>query len=685
MRYIYPILLITLAVAAAPDPEPVLPVTVGQAATAVDAPQQPLNFVGKSSNYLWSYPFDKPSPAGLYEVRNAIVDRSHKVGAWSEPATFTALSGWQLYACGRNQPPTSDECGLVWKLKCLNVTETADYTNGSEHYLATTYETYSPSPYSISGPEPRLLFDKWQRFVSIASLPMGGRHQAVATAPFIAVSQLPARTCQVAYCRVTEAGETALSPPVTVEVGAGLNSQTIQAQFTITEPHPQGVLGYHVYVLNEVNEWRRVRNYLADDWLYQWWDMQPLVLGVPEGAPIHQPVAAPQSRLNWLHLQLKNTTGNIVVPAGSSFDCYCPVVDEWRIDGVFYTFLRKIQSADGGKWFLRQQPSYSGHRSWPVLGIYNQYSIWQGVQIVGDGCTAAVATADWSGGQCFGTRFIECSLNGTECGLLVSSRSAGSSLNLGGHTASELSLENCTITGQRVGLSLGGMQTANVRLHRTHLVGGVGRRASAAYISLPNQVRFTGGLYAECSQGQAIFRADTWRCEILADDIWVDGGFRCFAELGHTTANIKLNGGKLNYWRGETEHITMLRCIDQPPAPTRLVCRDVILQTNDYENNPGTLGVLTSQYNLTDLRFEDTALADRVVLREPTLAHARARAALTMPWEPLIQERPLLGYKVVQPPTTMILNGVSMTVPESVTVQNSFTNSPRVARLSWVE
>lgn len=643
--------------------------------TAVPPPKQPLNFVSAGSNYTWSYPFVSPSPAGTYEVSNAIVDKSHRVGAWSQPARITVKSGWQLYGGSWNQPPTSDEAGVAWKIKCIAVNETADFRNGSEHYLQTSYEVNSVAPWSGSGPEVMPLYLMWQRFMTIGKLSVGLKPAVPATAPSVVASGLLNTACEIAYCRVTETGETALSPPCqyTPPILPGMvRAETCQIQFTISEPHPQGTIGYHVYfrpVSSDMGipisgSWQRLPAphcygdpATPDDWLWQWWDLQPKVIRTVENAPIHKAAEKPQSRLCDLQLQLMQRTGNITVPAGVTYETYCPVIDEWRNEGIFYTFGRTIKAADGGEWQIKQQASLNGHTQWPSVAIYNQYSAWSGVQSSGK-----LSFGDWSGGQSFGVQFANCQFSS---GALIHPRSAGSSLNLGGHTASELEFTNCTFAGE-VPIFIGGQQSANIRFNRTHChSNSTTRKGSGVYLESGNQVRFTDGLYIECPQGSSVFRANIYPAQLLVDDIWVDGGFYCFLETSHTTAQVKYRGGKLNCWaHNEHEELTLARLIDPPPALSRLIFEDVQVQFNFTP----AIDVISPHYNLCELRFTDTALADVTWLREPTKAQEQSMANQLYPWGyPAVPTRPVPGLRL-----------------SSETSVNSLTNRAKVQRESWI-
>lgn len=640
--------------------------------TAVAAPAQPLNLYRQETYLTWRYPFDIAIPAGTYEVCNAVVDRSHKVGAWSQPATLQLQSGWQLYGGVRNQPASMDEVGLAWKVKCVSVTETAPFLNGSEHIFQTTYETNSPAPFSASCPEPKPLYTYWQRFITPELLTYGGRHQTVAAPPDVVASQFPNQPCDIAYCRVTERGETPLSPCLHVPACTGPASDTQLVSMTITEGHPQGTLGYHLYArFGSKGTWQRLpaphclgTPAQPDDWLFQWWDLQPKALRTVSNAPTHSPATAPESRLCLLQTKLAQTAGSIDVVPGTIYQTYCPVIDEWRTGPD--TFWRTIGGQ--GRWQINQNPSLNGYSYWPAIGVYNQYSIWQNLKVTGNG-SAGVAFADYQGGKAFGVQFRDCEFvldspfPYLSAGALVHDRCSGYYY---GHTASELNFTNCKFNAH-IPIWIAGTQTANVRFDRTHCYTAyLDRRTSAVYLECPNQVRLAGGFYTECPMGGAIFRSHAWPGKLLVDDIWVDQGFNCLVEQSHNQISFKLRGGKLNCWtQNPTDRPSLLRLIDNPISTSQFVLHDVVPQ---YNFQGLGMDLQSCHYSLLDVRFEDTAVADVAAIREPTREQEQAATDLVFRGVvPAVPVRPPLGY-------TVIPNVLSL---------NSLTNTGTTARIGW--
>ena len=639
------------------------------------------------SNHTWRYPFDQPTPAGTYEVSNAIIDKSQNVGAWSQPKTLVVQSGWFLYGAPWNQPVTSDEAGIAWKVKVVSATqfEYTPYAPGSEHYFFTgwggQYLPNAVAPYSGTVPKLQLL-DGGK--YSLAHFQTGGRHTTVAPPPICVASNLPLVPMEIAYCRVTETGETALSPSFVFSPPVALPgwtlAETCRLGFGIQEQHPQGTLGYHVYIKPTGGTWQRIPAphcygdpATVDDWLWQWHDRQPTITRLATAKIGHAACANPQSRLNTLQCKLKATTGNVLVAANANLVAHCPVIDEWRSNPVA-TFGRRIAASDGGKWTITQQQSQSGHKYWPVVAVENSYSQWQGVEVQANGGSAALTFADFSGGQAFGNRFIDCnfytqpSTTGIVCGILVDAKSTGQ---YGSHVASETKYYNVKANGD-VPVWIGGQQAANIRFSETNITcTGAGRRCSAVYLECPSQVVFTNGFNVDAQYAGTVFRASAYNAKLLADGIWVDQGFSCLLESCGVAFDVQLNRGKINL-RGTRP--LLARYIDQH-YNSRLIFTDI-----DTQPDPGTTGVdvVNGLYNQVELRFTDTALADFTTLREPT--YAQAVTDNPTPWIPVI-DFPVLGLRIVVPTTPGFIGPA---VEQSI-VFNSMTGRQNVRRANWRE
>lgn len=639
--------------------------------TTVDPPNAPLlPLIAPSYNVGWNYPFDTPCPAGTYEITNLVMDRSQQMGVRSQPKVIKAKAGWDLFGGTWNQPTTKDDVGIVWIVKCIDVQEAGAFKNGAELlFSANLQPSFSVAPYSGDSPYVQRLGYNWNGYRILSPLKKNGRNTVVAPPPIAFPSAFPYKSCEVAYCRVTETGETALSPwqavnmPLPAAVPGVVTPKVPEVCYfglhMENDPHPQGTIGYHVYVRFAPGEvCQRLpaphcvdEPVTPDDWLFQIWDNQPIFRKLAATKITHQPVAQPQSRLNWLQLALKNENGNIIVrPAVLSqvqFDCYCPVIDEWG-SGANKSY-RRIFSEDQGKWKLVQQQSQSGHTYWPMLCVQNAYSSWENASVQGTkGASAALTYSGWSGGQSFGNKFTNCLFNtnknnaGITYGLLISDNCSRWQ---GDHTVSEQLYASCQFAGG-VGVSLEGNQTANIQFKEQCYVNGYGdRRGSAFWNTAPSQVDVTGGMYCDSSSG-VIFRAG-WLMNYNIDKLWVDAGFDHFIDCYNNAGiNMTIANSKLNAWG---DYPNLVRLVE-PSSDTVLMFDKVVCQMNP----PFVLLANAPQYNSVDLRFTNSNLADLLVLREPTETQVAQQWPLFMRSDIAYpKNRPVLGFKLMVPEQTV--------------------------------
>jgi hypothetical protein len=645
------------------------------------------------SDYTWLYPFDKPTPGGVLHVSNAIIDLDGRIGVWSDPAIVPVESGWRLWGGAWNQPVVEDAAGIAWKVKIVELNPEDDfpynpYTPDSEHYFYTgwggSYPQNEIAPYSSHSPRLDMLTQDAYRTYQLSESPQGGRNVWVAPVPVVMASSLPLKPMEFAWCRVAETGETELSPSVLVPIPSYPEGTTpaksCYLEFRLPEFHPQGTVGYHLYC-REVSDaaeyaWQRVPQpecygvaSAPDDWLFNWRLRQFEVTRLQAGAPSHAPVATPQSNLTSLHLRLRNETGDVIVEPGEVFNVTCPVIDEWGKDGggttsLPHKFGRKVRASDWGKWQIVQQPSMGGHTSWPVVGIFNQYSRWYGAKIQANGGDA-LATSDYSGGQCFGNQFHECEFraqsypNKVTCGVRIDGRSTVNWGGYGDHTASELLFRDCEFSGS-IPLWIAGNQTANVRFERLHGAAyGHDSRSSFAYIENPNTIRFSNGCYADAflfSQPQTnsrgvIFRFSTYHASLQIDDIWIDMSFVRFIEANGISVQLKLIGGKLNV-RGNKPLLGLF--VNQHSKSTWLI------EGVQTQNDPGTVGpyVVNFSYREVELLLERTGLLS-TILREPTEAEANAMFARLWGAGATIQPREPVGYRVPFGPSYSVFNSLT--------------------------
>lgn len=690
---------------------------------SIPAPSMPLviatpNDSYQLSNHAYKYPFTYGSPAGLYDVSNAVVSKANKVGAWSQPTRVKLKSGWRLYVGGWNQPSTADDAGVVWKVKACKVQPPdplGAYVTGQEYLFTTAWESDTEAnlgivPYSSVRPEPQLIYTPSTNRMTLGKLTMGG-NPAVAPPPIVVASQLPLQTMKLAYSRVTHRGETDLSPPVQftppTPPAGWTAADTCEIICNIREPFLQGCLGYYLYAqLDGEYSWRRLpaphcygEPSTSDDWLWQLDNNQPKAMRLPVASVGHAAAADPGSYLCNLQVAITDNTGNVIIDV-PEVQTYSPVIDEWGTgnDGLPHKFRRKFTAPEGGHWKLTQTQTginQTGANYWPILLIYNSYSQWIGCECTGNKASAALAFADYQGGKAFGTKCVDCYFGvfgqvqaGITQGMRVKEEC---SKQWGQHTASELQFTDCTFNGD-IAIWLAGIQTADVKFNRTHvacfnrtvyvpilnLALSGDRRISAMLIDTPNQVVMTGGAFMDCP-GNAIMALSG--ADVLIDGIWVDQGYKSLIDVhAGYQARVKLNNGKLNSWTLPGERANLAR-IFNPVRPSRLGFSDIVLQFNKPLEQDQELDVVHPLYDRLDLRFADTLLSDAAVLREPSLAQTAQEGAT------------IYGYSSDKWPSRPF-PGMSLTVPLTVTpgpaepaavkvTFNSLTGRQYVKRADW--
>lgn len=297
--------------------------------------------VAHNSDYTWLYPFTEPTPGGVIRVRNTIVDSNGRLGAWSEPKELTVKSGWRLWAGAWNQPVVEDASGIAWQVEIVSIERDFPhnpYKPGYKGYFYTewagTYKENTLSPVSSHNPYLQYIAEDQWRYYTLDKFPTGGTWTTVSPPPIVVASNVPNETFQVAYCRVTETGETALSPPYIFvhDVGLPVGSQHADSCFLtayLSEYHPQGTLGLHFYRRKQLTPripytettpeieatwgpWQRLPDMecygtpsTPDHWLWPIWKRACLIRNYVEDAPVHSPAVNPQSRLTKLHRLLR--------------------------------------------------------------------------------------------------------------------------------------------------------------------------------------------------------------------------------------------------------------------------------------------------------------------------------------------------------------------------------------------
>lgn len=695
------------------------------------------------SNHSWGGdPFTYPFPAGTYEVRNASIDKGKppRTGAWSQPATVAVQSGSHLYCGGWNLPALQYESGVVWKIKCISVEPDQHpwMTVGKEVHLGygnAHLDRANISPSVACEPELMKLSVHNPYFYPLSRLAFGGDYQTIAPPPVVVPTSIPNKRIRVAYCFVSETGETALSPPTAwsnpVQQAGWKDAQVVEFALNIRNYFPQGALGYHVYVQleNEQAPWQRLpashshgKPTQSDDWLFQLWDRQPQCWQYYADAPVHTPAAQPQSTLTGLHLALRDTGWfpwdvvpiDIVVEV-DKIEVSCPVHDEWGSFGTGhpFKFARKVLSQNAREWVVKQKPSGQS-RYWPVVHVSNSYSRWYYCSIHGDGASAALSFDDMAGGQCFGNKFYECAFypgssqcGGLSYGLMICERSTGSR---GNHTHSEGRYYNCTFGGD-VCMKVGGNQTANINFVDTLASansGGLtkGRRNTALWLACPNEVRFRGLWGADSFSGPVVL-ASGYSAKLKADHIWKDQfSSTIFEAQTGCSLNARIMSGKFNLWSlyvplTNTGFPPTLARFHHLPSTAYLTFEDIQSQ---FSYNGATADVTAPNVNMVGTHFENTALSDQTCLVEPTYGQWKTEfVAIFGAWStpPAAPEIP--GMKITVPAytiqartiqlPTIVVDGkaseaASITIPpmtigaRTITI-NSFTGKQAVPRRSW--
>lgn len=656
--------------------------------------------VAHVSNYTFEYPYTKPTPAGTYQISNAIVDKTNKAGAWSTPVTVTLQSGWFVYGGTWNQPLRTDDVGIIWKVYCVSTaTPTSKIYTGST-LLISPQINHNGQVVNFCGNSPKLqlLNSLDMQYFHYHTLRQGGTATTVAPAPTVVVSQIPNQTMQIAYSRLAENGETALSPALTYTPptpSAGVTAaQSCQLSVKIATPHPQGTIALRYYYrLQGETDWKRLpaphcygTPSTENDWNFPVQDMQAWFLRTVADAPVHSAAGNPQSEVTALHKALQDTYEDIVVEV-KELEVRCPIFDPYGTGaegtGLPHKFHRRVSTISGGLFNLTQATGLT-HTYWPMLVVYNQYSTWVGARITGIN-SVGITYSDFSGGQCFGNRFIDCrvALGNSPVGLTVGVL-ADYTQAAAGHTASEQSFVDCFFNAD-VPLWISGNQTANWRLSRTHATSGsrFARRHSVIYTNCPNQIRFTNGLYSDSVNG--LVCCEGLGANLIIDDLWVDQSFHCLFHSNCAPMYIKVTGGKLNCWILDSGANNLATSVSN--AYVKLVFDSVATQFNSTPR----LDISSSFHRGTDIRFTDTNLADYTRLREPTFEQYKAEwslhrenqsnAGLVQPAE--------LGFRIVIPANntaydftvpvpghTATVPAVSQTVSLKINGSKSNTNIP---------
>lgn len=298
----------------------------------VPAPEKPLvQYENQPGVRFHSWTINE---AGDYEIRNALVDYYHRAGAWSAIKTMSLPKGWFLYVSAGNQPHDVRSVGVVWQVRKVGQANWEVFVDSNSGIQPHTFGSYIPTSQATSPLRYQI------NYPVNPQLREGGLCDQVAPAPDVITVAVPNVSQEMAYCWVTHAGETALSPsaimPATTANGASPDAMTYRELRigTITtggQKFPHGALGFHLYA--KINgEWRRQPKREAaanaDDWLWQPDDCRFKVMHWKTDGPIHSPAAQAKSYLSAFQRMMMYTKGD--VRASGRVEIYSPLVEEYE-------------------------------------------------------------------------------------------------------------------------------------------------------------------------------------------------------------------------------------------------------------------------------------------------------------------------------------------------------------------
>jgi hypothetical protein len=599
-------------------------------------------------------------PGGQIAVSNALVDKQHKVGTWSQEAIVDVTQGWRLLAMDSNQPPAFNCVGVVWKIRWVTVVPPVPNgwpaVNG-EYVFVVDLGGVGPAQFkgavAWSGTHPKwTVLGVGSYFMAVNELQTGGANTTQAGPPPVRPSNIPQTDGTIAYCWVTHTGETALSTPTPVPAGRpgsgahGSLEEIIRCDYyeiltfkvPLAAPAPMGALGFHVYYNG-----KRVRApqctgtpSTPDDWLWSLDTFRFPVYYLDADGPTHNPAATPKSWLNSLQVAMIETSGNIIVDTADPINLYCPIVDEYHTRvgytntvGTPFKHGRRISSGGEGRWTLVQQKTLPDNTTgyptyWPGIVVYNQYGIWEDAKLLSAYGSVGVCFSDYSGGQAFGVQFNRCQfvLDGKSPQTdqprspiwITRGISVDANCEASGHSASELRCNDCLFLAM-IPVWMEHIQTANVKFYRMHLYSPTNdRRACVFYINSPNQFDFKEGVFADCPWN--IIFSLGFNPKVTTDGIWIDSGCKSVVDFQHNQpGSIVFNNAKMNLWTPQDGTRANLARIINTSQVTPVILNNVIFQLN-YSPQ---VDICSPAWNRCEVRLTDSdGPAGQLVLREPT-------------------------------------------------------------------
>jgi hypothetical protein len=609
----------------------------------VPAPTLPVVSWGVSSGVyptIWNGWQWGSTPGGRIEVCNALVDRSQRAGAWSQPAVLDVRAGWELTALPvTNQPNDPRAAGIVWRVTMAG--KVMYYQDGIG---STNFQSYSPNS-SLSTPRPISLTPFGDGF-GHQRIRTGGIFTTPAPPPAVLVSSVPDEDLEAAYAWVCNSGETALSPvgtlPRNTDPRVTPGGVCRRALKIGVGKVPWGALGYHLYLRRPGGEWHRQPSRVCgaapslDEYLWQPNQNYPQLHWFREDTPGPLNTPRPQSHLSAAQVAMKYTRGDLTITEPQTI-C-CPFVDEYegrvgpaedpaRLPYVGSETVHKfapnrtITFTTGATVTPGMAPYHTHATFYPALLVEGR-STFVGMQVNGQAqgirnFSAGVQFRDYSGGQSMGGNFRGCSFSlrsddpaWQTKGVEVAWECAGNQ----GHTASELQFADCRFTGC-VCIWIENNQSANIRFTgKTFASNFVNdRRCPCMWLDAPVEFNFEGALY--CQGGGTVF-ALGWNPIVNVDKIFVDQPFVSLVDANsYQPGRVTFNAGKVNAFSPDDRNAPNLFRVFNSTSEFPVSLDGLTVQANTAEG----LAAVHMAPHRAKVLAERSNVLDVLTLHEPTV------------------------------------------------------------------
>lgn len=492
----------------------------------VTVPQRALRHSQDYSGLWWHTDGQvEPAPAGPWEIRCACVDKYNRVGAWSLPTVLDLPAGWILMASNRNLLYSPQRAAVAWRATNAKTGQSFWLVEGQrsgygrlDQFLS-PMETKAPFPWSSNNPKPYPLtiHDRGNAYIPVGKSDLFSPSPAPAVWPLVCSLEWE----EYAWSWATLSGETPLSPSMRVEGKGSVGAR----RFLIDEPIPAGAMGRYLYRRAGL-EWRRqIATPWGDPanpnaWLFGVHDNQPILWSTNNDGPVFDnTIVKGESEISVYQKALIETEDSIEL-LDQAVETKCPIIDPWKPSCAPKTLGRPVGQ------FVVQQRCVGPLTYWPIFVSQAQHTTIQGHVFKADperatAASHALVSSDFSGGQAFGLRARDCSFAMSKQhpdypthGVYVGWECCGSQV--GQHTASEWTLENCKFDGN-IPIALEGTQTVNMRLRDSEV--GFHEGESAAILLDGSAAVFTGGLTA--GKVGTLF-ALGWVAQLRAEDVFID-------------------------------------------------------------------------------------------------------------------------------------------------------------------